>query len=77
MQRGQLAVETPNADKRLRVIEQLVRRVLSSVLFTALLIGGILLRATDPALGFVLIVGSALPLGHALFAGIFNRTRLF
>ncbi|MBH0099172.1 AarF/ABC1/UbiB kinase family protein [Salinibacterium sp. NSLL150] len=77
MQRGQLAVETPSADKRLRAIEQLVRRVLSSVLFTALLIGGILLRATDPTFGLVLMISSALPLTHALFAGVFTRTRLF
>ncbi|MEL0626925.1 AarF/UbiB family protein [Salinibacterium amurskyense] len=77
MQRGQLAVETPSADKRLRAIEQLVRRVLSAILFTALLIGGILLRPTDPTVGLVLMIASALPLAHALFAGVFARNRLF
>ncbi|WP_341951935.1 AarF/UbiB family protein [Salinibacterium sp. TMP30] len=76
MQRGQLTVETPGADKRLRVIEQLARRVLSAILFTALLIGGILLRPTDPTVGTVLMVISALPLTHALFSGIFSRARL-
>lgn len=77
MQRGQLAVETPGADKRLRVIELLVRRLISAVLFTALLIGGILVRDTDQTIGLVLISGSALPLAHALFAGVVNRNRLF
>ncbi|MBH0128965.1 AarF/ABC1/UbiB kinase family protein [Salinibacterium sp. NK8237] len=77
MQRGQLAVETPGADKRLRVIELLVRRLISAVLFTALLIGGILVRDTDPTIGLVLIIGSALPLAHVLFAGVVNRNRLF
>ena len=76
MQRGQLAVETPGADKRLRMIEQLARRVLSAILFTALLIGGILLRPTDPTVGTVLIITSALPLAHALFSGFFSRGRL-
>jgi predicted unusual protein kinase regulating ubiquinone biosynthesis (AarF/ABC1/UbiB family) len=76
MQRGQLAVETPGADKRLRVIEQLARRVLSAILFTALLIGGILLRTTDPTVGTVLMVVAVLPLTHALFSGIFSRARL-
>ena len=77
MQRGQLAVETPGADKRLRVIETLTRRVLSAILFTGLLIGGTLLRPTDPPLGTVLMIVSVLPLTHALFAGIINRNRVF
>jgi predicted unusual protein kinase regulating ubiquinone biosynthesis (AarF/ABC1/UbiB family) len=77
MQRGQLAVETPSADKRLRAIEQLSRRLLSAILFVGLFIGGILLRPTDPTLGLVLMISSALPLMHALIAGIFNRSRLF
>jgi len=54
-----------------------VRRVLSAILFTALLIGGILLRPTDPTVGLVLMIASVLPLAHALFAGVFARNRLF
>ncbi|TQO18685.1 putative unusual protein kinase regulating ubiquinone biosynthesis (AarF/ABC1/UbiB family) [Rhodoglobus vestalii] len=77
MQRGQLAVETPGADKRLRMIEQLVRRTLSAVLFVGLLLGGILLHPTEPILGLVLMISAAAPLAHALFAGLFSRTRLF
>ncbi|MGV8876071.1 MAG: ABC1 kinase family protein [Rhodoglobus sp.] len=77
MQRGQLAVEIPATDKRLRVIEQLTRRVLSAVLFVGLLIGGILLRPTDLVLGSTLLIVAVLPLAHALFAGILDRSRLF
>jgi len=77
IQRGQLAVETPRADKRLRAIEQLTRRVLSAILFTGLFIGGALVRQTDPTFGTGLMIVSALPLAHALLAGVVNRTRLF
>lgn len=77
MQRGQLTVETPGADKRLRVIEQLVRRAVSAILFTALFLGGILMWPSDPSVGLVFMIVSALPLGHALLAGVFSRTRLF
>jgi len=77
MMRGQLAVETPGASKQLRVVEQLARRVLSAVLFTGLLVGGILLRPTDPTLGSVLMMASVLPLAHALFAGIIAAGRRF
>jgi len=77
MMRGQLAVETPGANTQLRVVEQLVRRVLSAILFTGLLIGGILLRPTDLTLGSVLMMASVLPLAHALFAGIIAAGRRF
>jgi hypothetical protein len=40
------------------------------VLFAALLIGGILLRSSDEVLGTVLVGVSAVPLLHALFAGV-------
>jgi predicted unusual protein kinase regulating ubiquinone biosynthesis (AarF/ABC1/UbiB family) len=75
IQRGQLAVETPGADKRLRAIEQLVRRAVSAILFTGIFVGGILLRPSDPTLGNLLMIASMLPLAHALFAGIFSAGR--
>ncbi|MGV8857095.1 ABC1 kinase family protein [Rhodoglobus sp.] len=77
MQRGQLAVETPSVDKRLRVVEQLVRRVLSAVLFAGLLIGGILLKPTEPNFGVVLMIVSLLPLLHAVLGGILSTSRRF
>jgi hypothetical protein len=48
-------------------------RVISAVLFAALLIGGILLRAQDVVFGTVVMCVSLLPLLHALFAGVVAR----
>ena len=45
------------------------------MLFTALLVGGAVLRPEDPVLGGVLMTGSVLPLLHALLAGVFGRRR--
>jgi predicted unusual protein kinase regulating ubiquinone biosynthesis (AarF/ABC1/UbiB family) len=64
--RGELAVRSPEVEQRLRVIDGSVRRTTSAILFTALLLGGILLRPSDEALSWVLIGGSALPLIHVL-----------
>ena len=69
IQRGQLAVNTPGLDRRIRSFEHLARRVLSAIIFAGLLLGGIYLKQSEPALGWVLIAGSALPLLHAVFAG--------
>jgi hypothetical protein len=43
------------------------------VLFAALLISGVLLRAQDVTIGTVMMASSALPLLHALFAGLVGR----
>ena len=74
LERGKLSVETPGVDRRLRAVEQLGRRMLSAVLFTGLLIGGILLKQTDPGFGVTLMAISAVPLLHATFSG-FGRAR--
>ena len=47
-----------------------MRRVLALVLGAALVLGGVLLRATDPVLSVVLMAGSALPLLHAVLSGV-------
>ncbi|GAA4371250.1 ABC1 kinase family protein [Agromyces bauzanensis] len=67
---GKLAVATPRLDQRLRQLERTGRRVISAILFAGLLIGGILLRPDDVVFGTVLMVASAVPLLHALFAGM-------
>jgi len=64
--RGELAVRSPEVEQRLRVIDGSVRRTTSAILFTALLIGGILLRPSDEVLSWVLLGASALPLLHVL-----------
>jgi predicted unusual protein kinase regulating ubiquinone biosynthesis (AarF/ABC1/UbiB family) len=68
-------ISLPDAalERRVARLEQVGRRTLSGMLFTALLVGGAVLRPEDPVLGSVLMTGSILPLLHALFAGVFGR----
>jgi predicted unusual protein kinase regulating ubiquinone biosynthesis (AarF/ABC1/UbiB family) len=67
---GSVAVQNPRLERRIARLERTGRRVVSAVLFAALLVGGILLRRDDVVLGTVLLAVSVLPLLHALFAGI-------
>jgi predicted unusual protein kinase regulating ubiquinone biosynthesis (AarF/ABC1/UbiB family) len=73
LEEGTLSMQTPRLERRLSSIDRTVRRVISAILFAALLIGGILLRAEDVAFGTVLMALSVLPLLHALFAGLAAR----
>ena len=66
LDRGELAVRSPEVEQRLRVLDASVRRTASAIVFAALLIGGVLLRPTDEVLSWVLIGASALPLLHVL-----------
>jgi len=70
---GQVAVQVPRVERRLRELERTGRRLISVVLFATLFIGGILVRSGDQVFGTVLMAVSALPLLHALFAGIVAR----
>ena len=73
IENGKIAVETPRMDQRVRQLERTGRRIISAILFAGLLIGGILLRSDEMVVGTVLIVASAVPLLHALFAGMMGR----
>ncbi|MGX5682507.1 ABC1 kinase family protein [Schumannella luteola] len=66
LDRGQVAVRSPEVERRMRLLERSVTRVSSSIVFGALLIAGVLLRTTDPVFGVVLMGASALPLLHVL-----------
>ena len=66
LDRGELAVRSPEVEQRLRVLDGSVRRATSAILFTALLLAGVLVRGDDEVLGWVLIAGSALPFLHAV-----------
>lgn len=66
---GTLAVTVPSVERRLNRLDATVRRVVSAVLFAGLLIAGAVVRPDDSVLGSVLMIGSALPLLHALFSG--------
>ncbi|MDF2442090.1 MAG: hypothetical protein JWR01_293, partial [Subtercola sp.] len=69
---GTLAVTSPAIERRIIRLERMARRVLSAVLFGALLIGGAVLHGSDAAFGTVLMSVSVLPLLHALLAGRFG-----
>jgi len=73
IEEGRVSLQTPQLDRRIGALERMGRQVISAVLFAALLIGGILLRTDDAVFGTVLMVASALPLLHALFAGVTRR----
>ncbi len=73
IEEGTISVQTPRLDRRLSSIDRTGRRIISAILFAALLIGGILLRAEDVVFGTVLMAVSALPLLHAIFAGVVAR----
>ncbi len=66
---GDVAIESPRLERRVALLERTGRRLVSAVLFGALLLGGAILRADDPVLGTVLLLASAAPLLHALLAG--------
>ncbi len=69
LDRGQVAVRTPELDRRMRRVELAVARVGSAVVFAGLLVAGVLLRPTDDVLGWVLMGASALPLLHVVLGG--------
>lgn len=72
---GDIALETPSLDRRVRQLERTGGRLVSALVFFGLLLGGVLLRVTDAVLGDVLMAASALPLLHALLSGLVGRRR--
>jgi predicted unusual protein kinase regulating ubiquinone biosynthesis (AarF/ABC1/UbiB family) len=73
VEEGGVSAQVPRVERRLRDIERMVRRVVSAVLFTGLLLGGILLQAEQAVFGTVLMALSLGPLAHALLAGVVAR----
>ncbi|MEI5604144.1 hypothetical protein, partial [Streptomyces brasiliscabiei] len=73
VEEGGVSAQVPRVERRLRDLERMIRWVMSAVLFTGLLIGGILLQAEQAVLGTALMVLSIAPAAHALFAGIVAR----
>jgi predicted unusual protein kinase regulating ubiquinone biosynthesis (AarF/ABC1/UbiB family) len=66
---GRLVVASPRLEQRVTRLERTARRVVSALLFGALLIAGAVIRPDDVVFGTVLMVASVLPLLHALFSG--------
>ncbi|WP_430869204.1 ABC1 kinase family protein [Demequina aurantiaca] len=70
---GKLAITTPQLDTRLDRLEGAAKRLMSALLFGALLFSGAVMRSDDRWLSNALMIGSMVPLFHTLFAG--NRRR--
>ncbi len=76
LEEGDVAVQTPVLNQRIRALERIAGRFVSAILFSALLLGGVLARPADEVLGTVLMSASALPLLHAVLGGLVARTRI-
>jgi predicted unusual protein kinase regulating ubiquinone biosynthesis (AarF/ABC1/UbiB family) len=70
---GQLTLRNPELEKRTSALARAVRRVISAVLFGVFFISGLLMFGTEKELGTVLLITSAVPLLHALFADFIAR----
>ena len=66
LERGQVAVRTPDIERRLRSVERTIGRLTSAIVFAALLFAGILLLRNYEVLGWVLIAASVIPLVHVI-----------
>ena len=64
---GQVAVRTPELDRRIKSVERSVGRLGSSIVFAGLLVAGVFLRPSDEVLGSLLMWASAVPLLHVAF----------
>jgi predicted unusual protein kinase regulating ubiquinone biosynthesis (AarF/ABC1/UbiB family) len=70
IERGELGVQTPMLDLRIRRLERGVGRVTTALVFAALLVAGAILYGTDPGLGKVLMATSLLPLVGVMMGGL-------
>ena len=73
LEKGKIAVRTPELERRLARLEQSNRKLVGAVIFAALLTGGIQLSLNGATLaGAILLGGAALSLGWVLFSGKSN-----
>jgi predicted unusual protein kinase regulating ubiquinone biosynthesis (AarF/ABC1/UbiB family) len=70
---GQVIIRNPELETRIRVLDSSVRRGTSALLFTGLLIGGLMINAQNETLSYWLLGVSVLPLIHALGFGRISR----
>ena len=69
VERGELNVQTPLLELRVRRLERSVSRVAMALVFAALIIAGAILYTAEPTLAKVLMLASVLPLLRAMFGG--------
>ncbi|MCH1883352.1 AarF/UbiB family protein [Agrococcus sp. ARC_14] len=75
VEEGRLAIETPRLERRIARLERAAARVVSAMLFAGLLVAGALVRGDDETLSTVLMIVAAVPLLHAVLAGLVQRSR--
>lgn len=73
IEEGNFEVRTPELQRRVDRLDGSVRRGVSALLFSALLISGVLARPEDPTLSAVLLTAAVIPLIHAIFGGRASR----
>lgn len=66
---GSLPVSSPRLERQLARLNHIAQRLVSALVFGALLIAGSVVRADDTVLGSVLMIVSVLPLLHGLWVG--------
>ena len=69
MERGDLNVQTPLLNLQVRRLERSVNRIVTGLVFAALLIAGAIVYGSDPGLGKLLMVASVLPLLWLMLSG--------
>jgi predicted unusual protein kinase regulating ubiquinone biosynthesis (AarF/ABC1/UbiB family) len=70
LERGEVAVRIPEVDRRVRRLERAVRQLVASIMFTALLLSGILLYlAGSSPLWQILLLGAGLSLIWVILTG--------
>jgi predicted unusual protein kinase regulating ubiquinone biosynthesis (AarF/ABC1/UbiB family) len=69
LEEGSLSVANPRLERQVARLNRAAQRSASALVFGALLIAGAVVRADDPVLGSVLMIASAVPLLHGLWAG--------
>ena len=69
LEHGELNVQTPLLDMRVRRLERSVGRLNGGLVFAALLVAGAVLYRSDPTFGKWLMGGSVLPLVWMMFSG--------
>lgn len=67
LESGGVAVQVPKMEQMLSRVESTGRRVVSALIFAALLVAGSRIHAEDRVIGLVMMIGSGLPLMHVLF----------
>ena len=66
---GSLSVKSPRLERQVAQLHRTAQRLVSMLVFGALLMAGAVVRVDDAVLGSVLMIASVVPLLHGLWAG--------